>query len=468
MRIPSKLLSSAAVVTASALLLASCSSGGSSSSSPTTTASGGSNGCTPSALNAAKGPVQVNFWESALRANATVATQLVNQFNASQSKVHVNLIAQTSYADTWQKIQAGLTNNQLPDLAMLTDTDTQAAIDTQAFQPVQSCWNGFKYSPGDMLPRALSFWKVKGTQWAQPWAVSGLVLYYNKQAFAKAGIANPPTTLAELSADASKLKSAGQGGMGLKIDPWQFQTWLATANQPFVNNDNGRSARATAVTFNNATGLGIFKELSGMVKDGSTQTNSWTGSDVYNNLLGVGSGKFSMTIDTSAALGTIESLLPNYPNVTMGVAPFPTAVSNATGGVFPAGAGLWISKKSSAATQAAAWEFTNFLTNTESVTTWASGTGYIPIRTSSANSPTMTKLYAANPGYKVAYTQLLSGPASPATTGPVLGPFDTVNTAITNAENALLINGTAPQTALTNGANASNQIITSYNQRVGG
>ena len=102
MRTPTKLLSSAAIVTASALLLASCSSGGSSSSSATTAASGGANGCTPAALNAAKGPVQVNFWESAVRANATVLTQLTNQFNASQSKVHVNLIAQTSYADTWQ------------------------------------------------------------------------------------------------------------------------------------------------------------------------------------------------------------------------------------------------------------------------------------------------------------------------------------------------------------------------------
>ena len=38
--------------------------------------------------------------------------------------------------------------------------------------------------------------------------------------------------------------------MGLVLDPWHLETWLATANQLFVNNKNGRSARATKGVFN--------------------------------------------------------------------------------------------------------------------------------------------------------------------------------------------------------------------------
>ncbi|WP_415854635.1 ABC transporter substrate-binding protein [Sinomonas sp. G460-2] len=42
-----------------------------------------------------------------------------------------------------------------------------------------------------------------------PFKLNGQALYYNKKLFAQAGITTPPTTLAELDADAQKLKDAG-------------------------------------------------------------------------------------------------------------------------------------------------------------------------------------------------------------------------------------------------------------------
>ena len=54
--------------------------------------------------------------------------------------------------------------------------------------------------------------------------------------------------MAQMAADAKALKASGRG-MGLVLDPWHLETWLATANQLFVNNKNGRSARATAGVF---------------------------------------------------------------------------------------------------------------------------------------------------------------------------------------------------------------------------
>jgi hypothetical protein len=50
----------------------------------------------------------------------------------SQSKVHVTLVAQARYDDTWEKYEAGLANGQRPDAFQLEDIRTQAAIDTQA------------------------------------------------------------------------------------------------------------------------------------------------------------------------------------------------------------------------------------------------------------------------------------------------------------------------------------------------
>ncbi len=455
---------------AAALLMTACSSSGSSSSSTTAASTTTGTTCTPSALDKSTAPVTINFWESMPRANGETLQKLTDSFNSSQTKVHVNLVVQTSYNDTWQKYQSGLTNGQLPDVVQLQDTDTQGAIDSQSTLPAQDCITGFHYSVGDLLPRALSYWNVDKVQVAMPFAVSGPVLYFNKLAFQKAGLdpTKPPTTLTQLVADAKTLKSAGQGGMGLKLDPWYLETELATANQLFVNNSNGRTTRASAAVFDNSTGTQVFTDLNDMVSSGAAGTNSVAGADAYDNLLGVGAGKYSMTIDTSAALGTVSQLLSQYPNVQLGVAPLPTVQTTPTGGVQPGGSGLWISKKSSPAAQAAAWEFISFLDSTDSQTTWSAGTGYIPLRTSSAQSATIQNLWATTPGYKVAYTQLTTGVQSAATAGAVLGPFDTVRTAIVNAENSMFSSGVSPAKALSQAQTASNKLITVYNQRIGG
>ena len=101
--------------------------------------------------------------------------------------MHVTLVTQAGYDDTWQKYLAGLSNGQLPDAVQLEDQRTQAAIDTGSFLPVQSCMNAAKYSTSDYLPRPLAYWKVNGVQWALPFAVSAPILYYNQNAFTKAG-----------------------------------------------------------------------------------------------------------------------------------------------------------------------------------------------------------------------------------------------------------------------------------------
>ena len=325
--------------------------------------------------------MKITFWNSMVQANGTTLAAITNAFNSSQTKVHVTLVNQASYDDTWQKYEAGLSNGQLPDAVQLEDQRTQAAIDTQSFLPVQSCMNAAKYSTSDYLARPLNYWKVNGTQWALPFAVSAPIVYYNQNAFTKAGLnpADPPTTLPQMVSDAKALKASGSG-MGLVLDPWHLETWLATANTLFVNNDNGRSGRATKGVFNNKTAVSIFSQLSQLVRSGDATTNPSSGTDEYDNLLGIGSGKYGMTIETSAALGTVTKLLSGgqYANVKLGIGPFPVYSSSVKGGIEPGGSGVYISNKVPALDQAAAWTYLSYICNTQSQATWAAGTGLHP------------------------------------------------------------------------------------------
>ena len=426
--------------------------------------------CNLSALAKHKGVVNITFWNSMTDANGQTLAAITSAFNASQSKVHVTLVSQASYDDTWQKYEAGLTNGQLPDAVQLEDQRTQAAIDTQSFLPVQSCMNAAHYSTSDYLARPLDYWKVDGVQEALPFAVSAPILFYNQLAFTKAGLnpASPPTTLPQMMADAKALKASGSG-MGLVLDPWHIETWLASANQLFVNNQNGRKGRATKGVFVTKTAKQIFTDLNTLVRSGDATTNPASGPSEFDNLLGIGSGKYGMTIDSSADLGTVTQVLGQgqYPNVKLGVSAFPVLSSSIKGGIEPGGSGVYISSKVPAIDQAASWVYLSYLCNPQSQATWAAGTGYIPVRKSAATTATITHLWTTDPGYKVAYNEINGGLNDAATSGSVIGPYADVRIDVLDAEESMYTMGVSPTKALAGAQSAVNSTISTYNQRLG-
>jgi sn-glycerol 3-phosphate transport system substrate-binding protein len=426
--------------------------------------------CNLKALAAHTGVVDITFWESASTANLPTLQAITSAFNSSQTKVHVTLVTQAGYDDTWQKYLAGLSNGQLPDAVQIEDQDTQEAVDTGSFLPVQSCMNAAKYSTSDYLARPLAYWKVDGVQWALPFAVSAPIVFYNENAFTKAGLnpADPPATLPQMLADAKALKASGSG-MALVLDPWHLETWLATANQPFVSNDNGRSGRATKAVFDTKTAVSIFTQLRTLVTSGDATTNPSTGPDAYDNLLGLGSGKYGMTIETSAALGAVTQIAGGgkYANVKLGEGPFPIYSASVQGGIEPGGSGVYISKKVPALDQAASWEFLSYLMSTQSQATWAAGTGYIPVRKSSAQTATVQHLWATDPGYKIAYNEVGGGVNTPATTGSIIGPYADVRTDVLNAEVSMYTQGVKPAAAIKAAEQNVNSTISDYNSRLG-
>jgi sn-glycerol 3-phosphate transport system substrate-binding protein len=430
--------------------------------------------CPLSALKNAKSkPVEITYWHGAFqRANEEVLGRLTDQFNSSQNDVRVTVVNQTTYTDTLNKFRAGLSSGDLPDLVNIEDTGLQQMIDTQAVLPAQACVKADKYDLSDNLKRVTDYYSVKGTLWPMPFNVSNPVLYYNKKAFQAAGLDpnNPPKTLAEMKTAAQRLKDAGvvsQAGFGMKLDPWYLEQWSALAGKTYVNNNNGRKSRATATTFDNATGKEIFTFLNDMVKSGLARTNPADGPSAFDNLLGIGNGNFGMAIDTSAALGTIQQLLTggDYPNVELGVAPLPGPKGK--GGVLVGGGANYISRKSSPEKQAGAWQFAKFLNEPDVQATWVAGTGYVPIRQSAANLPPVQQRWAEVPGFKVAYDQLVGGVANAATAGPVIGDYQGVRDAVLNTEQQMFA-GMSPSAALKQAKQDANAKIEEYNSRIGG
>ena len=457
-----------AMATITGLLLAACSGGGGGSKGGSARASGK---CPLGAIaKASSKPVDIVVWHAMTQANQTTLTKLTDQFNAAQPDVRVKLVNQTGYDDTFTKFKAGLGSGDLPDLVQLQDTSLQLMIDSRAVLPAQACVDAEKYDLSDHIARVVDYYTVKNVLWPMPFNVSNLVLLYNKQAFTRAGLdpEKAPGTFDEIRAASEKIVSSGAAkvGLALKTAPEYPEQWLAKAGQPYVNNGNGRQQRATEVAFDNPVGLDVYTWIASMVKDKLAITTPTRGAGGLNHLLAVANGNAAMTIESSASLATILSVIGNYPSVTLGVGPFPGPPGQ--GGVLVGGAALYIVNKSSPAKQEAAWRFAKFLNEPASQAAWSAGTGYVPIRKSAIDLEPIRKRWAEVPGFKVAYDQLLAGATNAATAGPVIGDYAGVRKAVEDAIQAMVTEGTPPKQAIDRAAQRANAAIKDYNARVGG
>jgi sn-glycerol 3-phosphate transport system substrate-binding protein len=446
--------------------------------------SGGSNGgggsggdlpdCPLAALDKATQPVQITFWHAMTRANETALEQLTDSYNASQKKVHVKLVNNSSYDDQQDKYRAGLRTGDLPDVVQHQDIYLQQLVDTKTILPAQSCIEAASsgkapFEKDDFVPRALSYYTVDGALQGLPFNMSNPVLSYDKAAFRKAGLDpdKPPTTLDEIRTDAQKIKQSGadRTGMAIKMDSWQFEQLLAQQGKTFVDNGNGRDKRATAAAFDDDAGRAVFQWMSGMVADGLATSNPATGPSEFDNLIGIGNHAHAMTMDTSAALGTILQVLQGgqYQDIDLGVAAMPNRTGD--GGITVGGAALYISA-TDPAKQAAAWDYMTWMTSPESQSKWAAATGYVPVRKSSVDLPEVKKRWAEVPGFKVAYDQLLDGKEDTATAGAVIGDFEAVRDAVQDAESSMFVDKAKPDAALKGAAGKATKAMQSYNDRL--
>jgi sn-glycerol 3-phosphate transport system substrate-binding protein len=461
--------------------LAACSSGGSGSGTTGTVGTSGTAGTgtgttSPAssfpigaAAKASSKPVKVTMWHSMTENNLKTLDKLVSQFNAAQSDVKVSLVNQTSYGDTLTAYTAALGNTaNLPDLVQIESIDSQTVIDSQSIVPAGDAVAADHFDVSSLLPSTLNFFTVEGKLWGMPWNESSQILYFDQNAFERAGLdpAKPPTTLDEYRTACETIvsKKVAKFGTSLKLTPSNFEDWIAQAGKLFVNNGNGRTARATQVEFGGSVGQPFFDFYSSMLSSKLAQSTAGNGSAAFDNLFAIGSGIAPMTIETSAALGTILVVLKDaYKKVKLGVGPLPAPAG--PGGTPYGGAGLFMVKDSPPERQDGAWQFIKFLLGAGPMATWSLGSGYIPINSAAVDLTAIKAAWAKVPQYKVAYAQILATKATPATAGAMAGPFAQIETILGNALTSIST-GTSASSALSLAVSQSNAALGSYNSRV--
>ncbi|MEP7045994.1 MAG: ABC transporter substrate-binding protein [Ilumatobacteraceae bacterium] len=431
--------------------------------------------CPTGALASAAGTVELTFWHGMNGPLADELNKLTDVYNAAQSKVHVTLI-EGSYEETINKyLQTGQSSR--PDLVQMPEYMVQTMVDTQSVVPVEACIRSSGYDTSAFLPTMMNAWTTQGVQWGMPFNISNPVLLYNKKSFTAAGLdpSKPPAALDELRADSQAIVDAGAAKYGLALDSgfdsgggWYIEQWFAKAGEFYADNQNGRSARATKVLYDNATGQSLLTFMQSLINDGLAVTVGDNSSGIDNLLKLVDTAEpAAMTIGTSAAIGGILGVLaggqfPQFSVDDLGVAPMPGP--EARPGALVGGASLWVVDSGDDARTAAAWDFTTFLTSAQEQSEWASATGYVPVRTDALALDPLKTTYVTDPRFKVPYDQLLAAPDVPTSAGPIVGPLREVRT-VTAQGVAAIFGGADVASTLAAAAAQADALIADYNSR---
>jgi sn-glycerol 3-phosphate transport system substrate-binding protein len=433
--------------------------------------------CPVDALTDATGPVNVTFWHGMTGDLEAPLKALVDEYNASQPTVRVTLQNQGGYEQALDKyLQSG--QGSRPEMLQSPEYALQVLRDDESFIPVEACMAADEFDTSTLLPATTNAYTTEGVQWSMPFNVSNPVLYYNKKVFEAAGL-DPevgPRSLEDLREFSQAIVDSGAASFGLAIDTnfdsgggWFIEQWFAKAGVFYSDNENGRSARATQVLFDNETGAELYGFLQALVNDGLAVNvgENASGQDTFLKIADTAQPA-AMTIGTSAALGTVVAgvsvIAPQIGDEGIGVAPMPGP--DGAIDVLVGGASLWIVKDKGDVQAAAVWDFIKFLLTAQAQSTWAAATGYVPVNEAAVELDPLATTYRDDPRFRVAYDSLLNTSDAPTSVGPVLGPQREIR-GLTSRALASVFQGADPAEALASAARDANSLIEQYNLLIG-
>lgn len=169
-------------------------------------------GCSGGGSGSGNGSGTVSVWVR--DSQSGFINKLADEFNKEHkdTKVKVTIIPS---ADFVQKFGTAAAGGNAPDVASMDLVYAPYFASAGALTDISDKVKDLKWK-NDMSPAHVSQGKYKGKTYALPFTGDVSVMYYNKDLFKQAGLdpEKPPTTMAEVQADAEKITALGNGTYG--------------------------------------------------------------------------------------------------------------------------------------------------------------------------------------------------------------------------------------------------------------
>ena len=368
--------------------------------------------------------VEIQWWHAMTGANNDVIVKLSNDFNATQKDYKVVPSYKGSYADTLNAGIAAFRAGGAPHIMQVFEVGTATMMSaTGAVKPVHVLMKeaGETFEPNTYLPTITGYYSTsKGEMLSFPFNSSSAVMWYNKDAFKKAGLdaSAPPKTWPEVFDAAKKLKAAGFDKCGFSTSwiTWvhleQFSAWH---NVPLATKTNGMDGFDAELKFNSPLHLKHWENLVELQKDKTFdyagRTNQGEGRFTSGECpIYLTSSAFFGSVKANAKFDWANAPMPYYPDA-------PGAPQNSIIG----GASLWVMGGKKADEYKGVAKFFTFLSDVDRQVELHTKSGYLPITKAAYDKVKSSGFYKENPYLETPLLQLTNKPPTENSRGLRLG-----------------------------------------------
>ncbi|MBQ5953754.1 MAG: extracellular solute-binding protein [Lachnospiraceae bacterium] len=363
---------------------------------------------TPAASDSTAAPVQsteadikgqsLTVWYAVSGTSGELFNELSKKFE-NEYGVKLELSYSGGSGDTATKVSAALLTHTQPDVALMYAGPLYTGGEGD-FRIAELLKTTSDFDQDDVFEGMMDYCDYMNEGiCAIPCGISTQVMYYNKDILKAAGVdmTNPPKTWSEFYDVLGTVMEKGNisGSDGFKAfdtndEAWLFKSMLMQNGCEIIENNNGE----ITPIFNNAKAVEVADYWKSLVDAGymsAAQHSNAEKAFLGGNLafIAASSNRISRwTADaTSFELGAIEMPYFTQPSLALG------------------GNVLVILTEDESKLQAA-WKYVSYLANAENNTTFALGTGYLPIHKSAMERQEVKDAIAANEMYTVAFNQL--------------------------------------------------------------
>ena len=401
--------------------------------------------------------IELEFWHAMSGGRTAAVEKIVDGFNAEHDDINVTAQFTGSYAETLTQGISAVRSGNPPHIIQVYEVGTQTMLDSEAIVPVYEIAEG-KIDFGSVIQPILNYYSVDGKLYSMPFNSSTAMLYYNKDAFAAAGIENAPETWADVEEMGLQIIDSGAANHGLSFGwpAWILEQMFAYHNRPYANNMNGREGRASEVYLNNDFGKMVLGSWTDMVEN---DVIAYGGRE-YSANQDFLAGEVAMLIQSTSSLSSIM----DSADFEVGTTFLPRFEGQGIGNSVIGGASLWVMQGHSDEEYDAVVEFFKYLSQTDVTIQWHKDTGYFPSTNAAVKTLMDDRWFSDNPNYLTAFLQVLSGVQSPAANGVLLGNFVEIRDIVDTAVEEAFTGESSADEALDKAAGEANSVLEDYTE----
>jgi sn-glycerol 3-phosphate transport system substrate-binding protein len=376
---------------------------------------------------------EIQFWHAMEGALGDHVNEIAQQFNASQSQYKIVPVFKGTYDQTLAAGIAAYRSGDAPAILQVYEVGTATMMNAkQAVVPVYEVMKnaGIAFDEKAFVPTIASYYSdaKTGHLVSMPFNSSTPVLYYNKDAFKKAGLNPdaPPKTWPEVAEDAAKLKKSGMTcGFTTGWQGWvQIENYSAWHAAPIATKNNGFDGLDAQLEINKPLQVAHIAFLQNMIQQG-TFTYVGRKDEATAKFY---SGDCGIMMTSSGSLANIAKYAKF--SYGTGMMPYDPSVKGAPQNAIIGGASLWVLGGKNPDTYKGVAEFLSYLTSAPVAAKWHQDTGYLPVTKAAYDLTRQQGFYASHPGADTAMIQMMNKPPLPFTRGLRLGYMPQIRTVV--------------------------------------